>query len=83
MVGTQLPVLLDDPAVQPGDEEEGCQETHDCTSSNDCSCNLTSSKVANPAGTALPHDKHCNGQLLSNPFKRDDLLARRVQVRKK
>jgi hypothetical protein len=59
VVGLDLPILLDDNAVQPGDEEDGHEKTPTSTSSNNDTWDLLLSEV-DLVRAALPDQKHDN-----------------------
>jgi hypothetical protein len=59
VVGLELPILLDDDTVQPGDEEDGHEKTPASTSSNDHTGDLLLSEL-DLIGATLPDEKHDN-----------------------
>lgn len=54
----ELPVTLDDPAVDPGAEENGRDKSHPNGNTNNGSSYLRPFEV-NPAAATLPDNKHC------------------------
>lgn len=61
MVPLQLPILLDQPPVEPREEEDGDKKRDGSTNADDHTGSLRISE-RDSAGTTLPHDKHCASQ---------------------